>query len=118
MGAVEKLEQLAGLLECPVCDKLLHEPVVYGVCLHVFCRACSIKASLGLLSVCPMCQEVTNGANVVPVPLIAKLVEVIKEGTPKRQRSEDVVVVAPSPPGKAFAADLKRKRRPKNKDDS
>jgi hypothetical protein len=78
MEAVEELEQLAGLLECPACDKLLHEPVVYGVCLHVFCRACS-KASLGLLSVYPMRQEVTNGANVVPVPLIAKLVEVFKD---------------------------------------
>ncbi len=114
---MEKLEQVAGLLKCPVCDKLLEEPVVYGVCLHVFCFACA-KAPLGLLAVCPMCGEVTNGANVVPVPLIGKLVDVIKgvdnrNANAKRQRDD---VPPPRPSDHVFVAKPKAKKRIEEKD--
>ena len=113
---MEKLEQVAGLLECPVCDKLLHEPVVFGMCQHVVCFACA-KAPVGLLAACPMCLEVSNGVNVVPVPLIGKLVDVIKEedsrnANAKRQRDDDV----PRPSDSVFVAKPMAKKRIEEKD--
>ena len=80
-------ESILNVLECPGCCLLLEEPVLFPRCHHVSCRSCA-HIIVSQLVGCPWCGEASLGSEIVPVPLIAKVVSTVKE-VDKRLREEE-----------------------------
>ena len=108
-------------LECPICLRIMREPVISRSCGHVYCKECIEKyiRQDKLSKKCPTCRiPITNRRHLVKEPILEHIIktafpdledylkreeDVIMKVAKKREIQEGLAVPAPTPPTKALS---------------
>jgi Lon protease-like protein len=76
------LELPSSEFECPLCLRLLYDPVTTNTCGHTFCRACLAQGMENKRS-CPMCREPMPAFNPLTHPTTMVLAHVLEKFAPR-----------------------------------
>ena len=84
------------MLQCPICQSLVNQPVIYKTCLHRFCSECIESYNRLGKKECPLCRAaIGNRRQLRPDKNIASMIDILRgsfEQMEQQQQLENMMI--------------------------